>query len=207
MNDPPPVTPALVRRRRLQLVAIALVFAGPLGLAFWLYYGGGALLPHARVNRGVLVDPVRPLPAASLPTPAGPPTAGDFLRGKWSLVTVVGAECDAGCRQRLAELRKVRRALERDGSRVRRVLLGAPGCCRAAELGPPEADLVVAWLDGQDGAALLHEFPDYGAPVADSGRVYLVDPLGNLLMTYPPGADLKDLLKDLEKLLRLSHIG
>jgi hypothetical protein len=85
MNDVPAAGPALVRRRRLQLVAIALVFAGPLALAFWLYYGGGALLPHARVNRGVLVDPVRPLPAAVLPTPAGAPTAADFLRGKWSL--------------------------------------------------------------------------------------------------------------------------
>lgn len=207
MTEISPASPALVRRRRLQLVAIALVFAGPLALAFWLYYGGGALLPHARVNRGVLVDPARPLPAVSLPTPAGTPTGGEFLRGKWSLVMVVGAGCDDGCRQRLVELRKARLALERDGSRVRRVLLGAPGCCAAAELGPPQADLVVAWLEGRDGAALVREFPDYGAPVAGSGRVYLVDPLGNLLMTYPPQADLKDLLKDLEKLLRLSHIG
>jgi cytochrome oxidase Cu insertion factor (SCO1/SenC/PrrC family) len=207
MNSSPPPSPALVRRRRLQLVALALAFAGPLALAFWLYYGGGALLPHARVNRGLLVDPVRTLPPVALATPAGPPTAADFLHGKWSLVIVVGAHCAAGCRERLAELKKVRVALERDGSRVRRVLLGRPGCCAADELGPPEADLVVAWLAGEAGARLVGEFPTYGAPVEDSGRVYLVDPLGNLLMTYPPGADLKDLLKDLETLLRLSHIG
>jgi hypothetical protein len=119
----------------------------------------------------------------------------------------VGSGCDASCRERLVELKKVRVALERDGPRVRRVLLGRPGCCAAAEVGRPEADLVVAWLDGDAGRALLAQFPGYGAEVADSGRVYLVDPLGNLLMTYPPGADLKDLLKDLEKLLRLSHIG
>jgi cytochrome oxidase Cu insertion factor (SCO1/SenC/PrrC family) len=207
MNDGRPPAPALVRRRRLQLVALALVFALPLALAFFLYYGGGALLPHARVNRGELLDPVRPLPAVTLATPAGEPTGADFLRGKWSVVVVVGEHCDARCSQRLGELRKVRVALERDGSRMRRVLLGRPGCCTAAELGPPQADLAVAWLEGAAGARLLGEFPGDGAPVEDSGRVYLVDPLGNLLLSYPPGADLKDLLKDLEKLLRLSHIG
>lgn len=204
---PPPPSPALVRRRRLQLVALALVFLGPLALAFWLYYGGGALLPHARVNRGALVDPVRTLPPVSLARPDGAATGAGFLRGKWSLVYVVGAHCDAGCRRRLGELRNVRLALERDGPRVRRVLLGQPGCCAPAEVGPPETDLVVAWLEGEAGARLVGEFPDYGGPVEAAGRVYLVDPLGNLLMTYPPGADLKDLLKDLEKLLRLSHIG
>jgi cytochrome oxidase Cu insertion factor (SCO1/SenC/PrrC family) len=207
MNTTPPPAPGLVRRRRLQLVALALMFAGPLAFAFWLYYGGGALLPHGRVNRGTLVDPVRPLPELSLPTPAGAATDPRFLRGKWSVVYVVGSRCDEACRARLGELKSVRLALERDGPRVRRVLLGRHGCCTAAELGPPEADLVVAWLEGEPAARLLAEFPTYGAPVEDGGRVYLVDPLGNLLMTYAPGADLKDLLKDLETLLRLSHIG
>ncbi len=50
-------------------------------------------------------------------------------------------------------------------------------------------------------------FPKYGAPVADARRVYLVDPLGNLLMSYVPGAPPEGMIKDLERLLRLSHIG
>ena len=43
--------------------------------------------------------------------------------------------------------------------------------------------------------------------VADAGRIYLIDPLGNLLMSYAPTAPDKALLSDLKKLLRLSHIG
>jgi hypothetical protein len=57
-------------------------------------------------------------------------------------------------------------------------------------------------------AALLEPFPVYdGVPIAAAGRVYLVDPLGNLVMSYSAAAPDKALLTDLKKLLRLSHIG
>jgi hypothetical protein len=37
--------------------------------------------------------------------------------------------------------------------------------------------------------------------------VYLVDPLGNLMMSYALDARPKGMLEDLKKLLRLSHVG
>ena len=50
-------------------------------------------------------------------------------------------------------------------------------------------DLVVALLGGKDGASLLRQFPAYGdGPVDTAGRIYLVDPLGNLMMSYPATA-------------------
>jgi hypothetical protein len=41
----------------------------------------------------------------------------------------------------------------------------------------------------------------------DSRRIYLIDPLGNLMMWYPPGAPPKGMLEDLKRLLGLSHVG
>jgi cytochrome oxidase Cu insertion factor (SCO1/SenC/PrrC family) len=38
-------------------------------------------------------------------------------------------------------------------------------------------------------------------------RVYIIDPLGNLMMYYPPGAEPGGMLKDLQKLLKYSQIG
>ena len=58
-----------------------------------------------------------------------------------------------------------------------------------------------------DERRLLEAFAADGVSAEEAGRVYLVDPLGNLLMTYPPGTDPRSLSKDLEKLLRLSRIG
>jgi len=40
-----------------------------------------------------------------------------------------------------------------------------------------------------------------------SGRIYLIDPLGNLMMSYSPRSEPKGILSDMKKLLKLSHIG
>jgi hypothetical protein len=40
-----------------------------------------------------------------------------------------------------------------------------------------------------------------------AGRVYFIDPLGNLMMYYRPDADPGGMLKDLRKLLKYSKIG
>ena len=40
-----------------------------------------------------------------------------------------------------------------------------------------------------------------------SGYIYISDPLGNLMMSYPADINPKGILKDLKKLLRASRIG
>ena len=199
MNAPNP--PASLRRQRLLLVLLALVFFGPVGLSFWMYYGAH-FQTVKRVAHGELLEPARPLPEASLGTPAGTPTSARFLRGKWSLVLVVGERCTEACTKDLATLRNVRIAMDRERDRVQRVLLGEPPCCAVGEV-KAEPDLVVAWADSAAGRKLLAPFP----AATEAGRFYIVDPLGNLVISYPAGSEPKGLIKDLEKLLRLSHIG
>jgi hypothetical protein len=207
---PPPApahTPAAIRRGRRLLILIALIFFGPLGLAFFMYYGATGLAPQHQVNHGALITPVRPLPAVHLPTPDGGMTSETFLRRTWSLVYVTGTHCDARCQSTLADLHTVRLVLHAEAPRVSRVLLGHPDCCTAAEAGGKEVDLVSAWLTGPDADKLLARLRTDDSAPEEAGRVYLVDPLGNLLMTYTTPIDKKGLLKDLDKLLRLSHIG
>ena len=55
---------------------------------------------------------------------------------------------------------------------------------------------------------LLPQFmPSGGGSVLQSGSVFLVDPMGNLMMSYPATADPTDLRKDISRLLRASRIG
>jgi cytochrome oxidase Cu insertion factor (SCO1/SenC/PrrC family) len=199
-------TPSALRRSRIQLILLALVFLGPVGLSFWMYYGAHFKTAKS-VAHGELLQPARPTPEASLATPSGQPTAARFLRGKWSLVYLAGEQCGADCVRDLAQLRNVRLAMDRERDRVQRVLLGLPPCCAPAELAAAAGtDLVVGWIDSLAGRRLLAPFPGESA-AARAGRVYVVDPLGNLVISYPAGAERKGLIKDLEKLLRLSHIG
>lgn len=205
-GDPASLPPEVVRKRRLQLLLLAAVFFGPLAVAFYMYYGG-AWQPQGRTNAGELLQPVRQLPEVSLQTPSGTPTKPDFLRGKWSLVYVDEGACDAQCRQTLEDVRVTRLALDRDVDRVQRVFLYESSCCDRALLEGPQQGLVVAWLDEREGAKLRAAFPTDTGPLAQSDRVWLVDPRGNLVMRYATPLDKRGVVKDMEKLLKLSHIG
>ncbi len=46
-----------------------------------------------------------------------------------------------------------------------------------------------------------------GTPLDGLDRIYVVDPLGNFMMSYPADADPRGMNKDLTLLLRASQIG
>lgn len=205
MNAP---DPNVVRRGRRQLLLLAALFFVPLAVAFWMYYGPTGWRPSGDASKGDLIDPARPLAALALTTADGTQTQPDFLRGKWSMVYVGDGLCDDRCRKALYLTRQSRIALNKDMDRVQRVFLVTGRCCDRGFLAQEHPDLVVARVDDDASAALLEPFPTYGGvPLADAGRIFIVDPLGNLLMSYAPTAPDKALLTDMKKLLRLSHIG
>jgi cytochrome oxidase Cu insertion factor (SCO1/SenC/PrrC family) len=193
------------RRQRRLLIGLALLFFAPLGLSFYLYYGLGAWRPAGRVNAGALIEPARPLPALALPLKLGGVTDPQFLKGKWTLLYVQQGGCDNDCRRHLYDTRQVRLALDRDRDRVQRVFIGDADCCDLQALHEAHPDLI-AVRASRDDEPLLALLPR-GADARASERVYLIDPLGNLMMFYAAGADPKGMLEDLKRLLRLSHIG
>ena len=196
------------RRQRRMLIGLALIFFAPLGFAFYLYYGHSTWHPGGRVNAGELVAPARPLPALALTrwtaenTPAAEKTDPNFLKGKWTFLYVGSGPCAEICRARLYDTRQVRLALGRDMNRVQRVLIAGDGCCDA-DLLRQHPDLITLRANS-DAAPLLALLPKRGS---DAPRVYLIDPLGNLMMSYPAGAKSKGMLEDMKRLLRLSSIG
>ncbi len=195
-------------RGRRQLVALAAMFFVPLAVAFWLYYGESPLAPEGGTNKGDLIDPARPLPRVSLPVPTGEQTGPDFLVGQWTMLYIGRGTCDERCRKALYLTRQTRIALNKDFDRVQRVFLVSAECCDDSFLSTEHPDLRLVLLEGSEAERLLQPFPTYdGTDVTETGRIYLVDPLGNLLMSYSEAAPDKALLKDLKKLLRLSHIG
>lgn len=201
-----PRTPAQSRRALLGLAAL---FFAPLALAFLAYYGSGGWHPSGHVNRGTLIDPARPTPPLVLPevTPREGLTSADFLTHKWTILYVGSGACDAVCRRQLYETRQVRTALNRNESRVQRVFLATGECCDRAFLEHEHPDLIT--VRATDAATpLLALLPEAaGVPVSGADRVYLIDPLGNLMMWYAPAANPKGMLEDLKRVLGLSHVG
>jgi len=195
------------RRQRRLLVGLALLFFAPLALAFYLYYGPGGWRPGGRVNHGELIDPPRPLPALTLAGVDGARANPDLLKHKWTLLYFGPGACAERCRTDLYNTRQVRIALNRDMSRVQRVFIAQGECCDEDFLRRQHPDLITLRATS-DAAPLLALLPRIGG--VDPGaadRIYLIDPLGNLMMSYAADADPKGLLEDLKRLLRLSQIG
>jgi hypothetical protein len=213
-----------LRVRNLRtLAALAALFFVPLLASFWLYYGT-SWRPAGHVNHGELISPARPLPDVTLPRvllsgpetgppeqePLGNPAATGvsaaypaLFHGKWTLVYVGDGRCDSFCRQSLYVMRQTRLALGTEMTRVARVFLVSGHCCAKDYLAREEADVAVFDASGAQGVRLLGEFPATGAP----NSLFVVDPLGNLMMRYDVRRNPGGLLIDLKTLLGLSQIG
>ncbi len=202
MNNNAPVMP--VSRR--PLAYLMLLFFVPLAIAFLLYYGG-SWRPAQHTEHGDLIQPARPLPAIAVRNADSQATATTLLRERWSLLYVGNGQCDARCRVALADMQRVREMLGNDIDRVQSVLLAGEHCCDES-LRTAYPKLTVFRVDGAAAAPFFATFPVYGnVPIADAGRIYIVDPLGNLMMSYAPNASSIGLYQDIKHLLELSHIG
>jgi len=201
----PPVNPSGSRRK---LLLIAALFALPMLVAYALYYSGWR--PEAVHPHGELVQPARPVADAALVLLDGKPMRFSELRGRWTLVTFSAAECLSPCERNLVKMRQVIAAQGKEAERVQSMLIVKDAKMRdwlnyaikdypgmRAVIGPPEA------FD-----ALAREFTlPAGGPLDNLNRIYLVDPLGNFMMSYPADADPTGMRKDLARLLRISQIG
>jgi cytochrome oxidase Cu insertion factor (SCO1/SenC/PrrC family) len=194
---------AQVRRQRRILIGVALMFFAPLGLSFYLYYGHVEWHPGGRVNAGQLVEPPRPIPDLALPLSNGGETNPQFLEGKWTFLYVQRGRCENDCSRHLYDTRQVRLALDREMHRVQRVFIGEQDCCDRQALQEAHPDLIMIRVSPAV-EPLLALLPS-GA--ANSQPIYLIDPLGNLMMVYPADAKPKGMLEDMKRLLRLSSIG
>jgi cytochrome oxidase Cu insertion factor (SCO1/SenC/PrrC family) len=196
------------RTSRTQLWVLIGLFFVPLFVAFVMYYGFAGWRPSGSTNKGDLITPARPIETGVLLSPQDQPLEEDVIKGKWSLVFIGDGQCDARCREALTLIRQTRLALNDDASRVQRMFLATANCCDMEYLSTEHEGLITARVEEESDRALLETFPRYqDVPVETAGRIYIVDPLGNLMMSYAPDAPDKALLEDLRKLLKLSRIG
>ncbi len=185
------------RRGRRQLLMIASLFIVPVVTAIVLYR---SVDWRPVVNsQGTLIDPPRKLAIAGLALAHGESAPVDALEGRWSVIRPLTGGCGERERALVEELGRVRLALDKDADRVRRIFVHDGGCA-AANLGAGESDLRVYAATGD----FLAQFP---LSVDGATGIYIADPHGNLMMSYPESGSARGLLKDLERLLRLSSIG
>jgi len=192
------------------MLLVLALFAAPLILATLAMTLFPDWKPKTTTNYGDLVKPVRKLPAFSLKTLQGKPVDETFFRGKWTMLYLAKGACERPCVEQLYNIRQIRLAQGQDIDRLQRLMLWqATGVSQArqAELQQHFPGQVIVPVAPGEAKALLQDFAlDEQDPLL-ANRVYLVDPLGNLMMKYEPDGKHRGMIKDLEKLLKYSGLG
>ena len=190
---------------RLALVIIAALFALPLVGAWLMYSGTIDYRPVETRNFGTLVQPPVPMLIESLDVGNAGAGVLDELREHWVVVYVAPDPCDEACLQEAAALRQVHRAAGRNQSRIRLLILGRGAAAAEEELRTVYTEFQVGDEPGPELAAQLSEVAETEGATPQRS-VYLVDPLGNIMMFYAADFDPNDLKKDLKRLLTWSKL-
>lgn len=188
---------------------LAAVFLLPMAAAYLYRPAGDA------GNYGTLLEPPRPLQAFRMKDPDGAAAGLETLKGKWTLLYPGNGPCMEQCRRSLYIIERVRLTQGKHMSRVQSLYLAPEALSDGA------VEDVLVEYDGVRGYrvseaelnAMAPGFDWRGAEQAAAEqaaaheRIYIVDPLGNLMMSYSGDADPSGIKKDLERLLKVSQIG
>lgn len=185
---------------RWKMLAVLLVCAAPVIASYFMYY---VVRPEGRRNYGELISPQKPFPDLTAQSLDGRAIKLKSLKDQWLLLSIAGGECNEACERRLYLQRQLIEGMGKEKDRVEWIWLIQdeaavptkilPGLKEATILRMPLSDLST-WLA-----------PAAGGKISD--HLYLVDPMGNLMMRFPADLDLANAgkaKKDLERLLRAS---
>ena len=182
------IEPLDVQRNRRKLILMFSIGFVPLIVSWLIFFYAPELMPTGTTNEGELISP--PVSASALGLMSE--------TGRWTLLVPAPKGCDEACEERFYLAKQVNTALGKRSDRVHRVLvdLGVSGGV-ATNLSGRYPDLETVQVDAAIFAKAL--------PREDV--IYLMDPLGNILMFYESEKAGNAMLKDIKHLLKISAMG
>ena len=180
------------KTNRLTLYAVFCVTAVPLAIAMVMYFNLWGV-PDGRTNFGQLLLPPNQLKQTQLVNEKAVPWSQEDADKRWLVIYLTPQECDKACKEATYLLRQINVALGKEAHRVTRFLVNQKGAYNEQLK--------------KDYPALIQLTSQAAEFFAMGEGIYLVDPLGNIMMYYSKDFVGKELLKDLKKLLKNSNIG
>ena len=186
---------------RVQMIMVFAVFVAPVAGAF-LYE------PSSFNNYGDLYRPARPVANLDMMSDKGAVELDSFRR-QWVFLVKADTECAKACEDNILKIRQLRFMQNNNMTRIRTVVMQtglAPEVSAdlAAKYSPIEVYTVER--DNFDEWTKILKLDD--APIeAEADRLYIIDPAGNLMISYPATAEPKSIQKDIKRLLKTSQIG
>lgn len=128
----------------------------------------------------------------------------NLLKEKWSMVYIT-ADCDEQCKEKLHQMRQIHVSLYKEIPRMQRVLITT--ATDVAELQNNYPELWILNQPNPDVIAFSKQFNIRDEISMSAGRIYLIDPLGQLIMSYSPSTSPALVRKDITRLMKYSWTG
>ena len=176
-------------RSRLKLLLLLAIVIGPMLLAYAMYHGQ-FWVPQDRTYHGELLGDGTQREALGV----------DSEESRWQLLVTSPTTCEQDCQALVHQARQIQIALNREALRVTHAL---------ATTTP---------VDAAYQQTLTREYPQLGQYSLDVSRyqasgqplmpsLWIIDPLGYVVLRYDLSHNGRNILKDLQLLLKLSRIG
>ncbi|MXS84851.1 hypothetical protein ABO04_02705 [Nitrosomonas sp. HPC101] len=185
-----------ITRSRLKLIILILVILSPIVISSFLHRWD--FRPDHTVNYGELLE-IKPLQGVATNIEDNTIFRNRQLKGIWSLLIIDSGKCDGYCQEKLYIMRQIRLAQNVDKDKVQRIWLINDDVKLDPEIVDKYKGTKLILAQGKD---LLSEFPFVND---QKDHIYVIDPMGNLMMRYPRDPDPKKMIGDLKRLLKLSH--
>jgi cytochrome oxidase Cu insertion factor (SCO1/SenC/PrrC family) len=190
------------RRGRLMLLSMLIFFLIPLVAVIAMYKLDWK--PKGE-SIGELVTPARPLTMNNtVITSDGTVAPTNLWKEKWSMV-YVAATCEDTCKNKLYTMRQLHVSLYKEIPRMQRVLITTSN--QVAELKQRYPEMLILNQPITEITALSNQFNIKNESSINSDRIYLVDPLGHLMMSYMPTTEPARIRKDITRLMKNSWAG
>lgn len=191
-----------IERSNTSLWLLILTFALPIigAYAYYLFVDD-----YSMGNHGDLIQPVIQIEELSLTNINGEPMARDELIHGWKMLYIAGNKCDSGCQDSIYYMRQINTALGKNASRFMHMIihLGIMSS-EFQELITKQHPTALHSYATRDKLSKVFSALD---SALTSNAIYIMDPLGNIMMRFSQGVSPKLILKDLNRLLKISRIG
>ena len=202
------LTPEVNRKKNYTtLWLMILLFGLPYIAAFYFYFYADKDMLGEQTNYGTIITPVRQLNDINLLKLDNSAFNFSQLKGNWVFVSIGSTNCQKNCQDNLYKMRQIRKAVGKDQFRVQRVFL-------LTDTNDLDSfnDLLVDYPGMEIIIPSNKEYQQFISDFSVSGEstengIFIIDPMGNYMMAYTEGAEAKGILKDIERLLKLSQTG
>ena len=166
------------------------MFILPIAFGTLFFYANPNYFSESTVNYGELVRPVIATDEGDIKI-----DGGASLQGIWTMV-YVSSRCDDVCEKAVVDMKTIRTLMNADMRRIQRMIIIEDNSTPTSD----DKTLIKARVISEK---LTHSLKKY-----TENAIYLIDPIGNIMLYYEPqNIDIRLVIKDLKRLFKYSRIG